>query len=166
MTQLSIHHPLIQGLKISGLQNQKICVNILFVVENVLHWLYWYVIVVPRATADRLERRRLPHPSACPFCDQAQESITHLLLDCVLARTVWVACLRWWDREDRLPPRGISLADWLQSCHGRAANARDYWTGVALICWCLWRHRNDVVFEGATASPHTVICNIRREAEL
>jgi hypothetical protein len=43
---------------------------------------------------------------------------------------------------------------------------RDYWTGVALIFWCLWRHRNDVVFEGATASPHTVIRNIRREAEL
>jgi hypothetical protein len=34
------------------------------------------------------------------------------------------------------------------------------------ICWCLWRHRNDVVFEGVTASPHTVIRNIRREAEL
>jgi hypothetical protein len=31
-------------------------------------------------TADMLERRRLPRPSACPFCDQAQESITHLLL--------------------------------------------------------------------------------------
>jgi hypothetical protein len=117
-------------------------------------------------TADRLEKRRLPRPSACPFCDQAQESITHLLLGCVLARTVWAACLRWWDREDRLPPDGISLADWLQSWRGRAADVRDYWTGVALIFWCLWRHRNDVVFEGATASPHMVIRNIRREAEL
>jgi hypothetical protein len=77
-------------------------------------------------TADRLERRRLQRPSACPFCDQAQESITHLLLDCVLARTVWAAYLRWWDREDQLPPRGISLADWLQSWRERAANARDY----------------------------------------
>jgi hypothetical protein len=37
-------------------------------------------------TADRLERRQLPRPSACPFCDQTQESITHLLLGCVLAR--------------------------------------------------------------------------------
>jgi hypothetical protein len=37
---------------------------------------------------------------------------------------------------------------------------------VALIFWCLWRHRNDVVFEGGTASPHVVIRNIRIEAEL
>jgi hypothetical protein len=50
----------------------------------------------------RLERRRLLRPSACPFCDQVQESIIHFLLGCVLARTVWAVCLRWWDREDRL----------------------------------------------------------------
>jgi hypothetical protein len=37
---------------------------------------------------------------------------------------------------------------------------------VALICWFLWRHRNDVVFEGATASPRVVIRKVRREAEL
>uniref|UniRef100_A0A8R7UVR8 Reverse transcriptase zinc-binding domain-containing protein n=1 Tax=Triticum urartu TaxID=4572 RepID=A0A8R7UVR8_TRIUA len=30
-------------------------------------------------TTDRLQRRQLPHPSACPFCDQAQEMIDHLL---------------------------------------------------------------------------------------
>jgi hypothetical protein len=113
-----------------------------------------------------LERRGLPCPSACPFCDQAQEFIMHLLLGCVLARTVWAACLRWWDREDQLVPRGVSLADWLQSWRGRAVDARDYWTWVALICWCLWRHRNDVVFEGATASPRVVIRKVRREAEL
>jgi hypothetical protein len=64
-------------------------------------------------TADRLERRRLPRPSVCPFYDQAQESITHLLLGCVLAREVWASYLRWWDREDRLPSQGILLADWL-----------------------------------------------------
>jgi hypothetical protein len=29
-----------------------------------------------------------------------------------------------------------------------------------------WRHQNDVVFESATALPHTVIHNIRKEAEL
>jgi hypothetical protein len=117
-------------------------------------------------TADRLERHRLPRPSACPFCNQVQESITHLLLGCVLARTVWAACLRWWDREDRLPQQGISLADWLQSWHGRTADIKDFWTGIALVCWCLWRHRNDIVFEGATPSPLAVIRSIHMEAGL
>jgi hypothetical protein len=87
-------------------------------------------------TTYKLERCGLPHPSACPFYDQAQESITHWL-GCVLARTAWAACLRWWDRENRLPPQGVLLADWLQSSRGRATDVRDHWTGVVLICWCL-----------------------------
>ena len=40
-------------------------------------------------TADRLQRRLLPHLAACPFCDQELETIDHLLLGCVLARQIW-----------------------------------------------------------------------------
>jgi hypothetical protein len=58
------------------------------------------------------------------------------------------------------------LVDWLQSWHERVTDVRDYWTRVALICWCLWRHQNDIVFEGATLSPHAVSRTIRREDEL
>jgi hypothetical protein len=66
----------------------------------------WLVLRDRCWTADRLERRGLPQPLARPFCDQSQESITHLLLGCVLARSVWATCLCWWDREDRLPTHG------------------------------------------------------------
>ena len=44
-------------------------------------------------TSDRLQRRLLPHPAACPFCDQEPETIDHLLLGCVLARQVWVVIM-------------------------------------------------------------------------
>jgi hypothetical protein len=37
-------------------------------------------------TADRLARRGLPHPEHCPLCDQATETIDHLLVLCVFAR--------------------------------------------------------------------------------
>jgi hypothetical protein len=43
---------------------------------------------------------------------------------------------------------------------------RDYWMGVTLICWCLWRHRSDIVFEDAAPSPSAVIYKIRMEAEV
>jgi hypothetical protein len=121
-----------------------------------LHDRYWM--------ADRFERHRLPCPSACPFCNQAQESIAHLLLGCVLAREVWAADLYWWDREERLPPQRISIADWLQSWCGRAADVQDFRNGVALVCWCLWRHQNAIIFEGATPSSSMVVRNIRSEA--
>jgi hypothetical protein len=45
-------------------------------------------------TADRLERRNLPHPSLCLLCDQEKESINHLLLQCVFARQFWYCLLQ------------------------------------------------------------------------
>lgn len=46
-------------------------------------------------TADRLQRRGLPHPQACPLCDQDQETIDHVLLGCIFAREIWFNVLRW-----------------------------------------------------------------------
>jgi hypothetical protein len=66
-------------------------------------------------TADRLERHGLSRPLACPFCDQTQESVMHLLLGCVLARSVWATCLRWWGREDRMPKQMAAFVDWLRA---------------------------------------------------
>ena len=45
-------------------------------------------------TAERLARRVLPHPDRCPHCDQAEESINHLLLSCVFAREFWFKLLQ------------------------------------------------------------------------
>ena len=40
-------------------------------------------------TADRLARRGLPHPTRCLMCDQATETIDHLLVHCIFAREYW-----------------------------------------------------------------------------
>jgi hypothetical protein len=37
-------------------------------------------------TADRLAQRGIPHLESCPFCDQVEESIDHLLVACVFSR--------------------------------------------------------------------------------
>ena len=41
-------------------------------------------------TADRLARKGLPHPVVCPFCDQAEETLEHLLIACVFSPTCLV----------------------------------------------------------------------------
>lgn len=40
-------------------------------------------------TANRLAKWGLPDPCACPVCDQADETIQHLLVPCLFARQVW-----------------------------------------------------------------------------
>jgi hypothetical protein len=54
----------------------------------------------------------------------------------------------------------------LRSWHGTRDDIRDFWIGIALMCWCLWRHRNDIAFEGATPSSGSVIRKIMAEAEV
>jgi hypothetical protein len=39
-------------------------------------------------------------------------------------------------------------------------------SNLALVCWCPWRHRNDIVFEGGAPSSVVVVRLIRGEAQL
>lgn len=66
-------------------------------------------------TSDRLARRGLPHHDACPLCDQEQESIDHLLISCVFARSVWFADLSAWCKGKWTPKADYHLLAWCTS---------------------------------------------------
>jgi hypothetical protein len=36
----------------------------------------------------------LSHPAACPLCDQAEETIDHLLVSCVFTHQIWFSFLQ------------------------------------------------------------------------
>jgi hypothetical protein len=44
-------------------------------------------------TADRLQKTGLSHPDKCVLCDQDQETIDHILVGCVFARSFWFQLL-------------------------------------------------------------------------
>ena len=54
----------------------------------------------------------------------------------------------------------------MTSCHGDRLYIRDIWTALALVCWTMWSHQNDIVFNGAAPSLGVVLRTIREEAEL
>jgi hypothetical protein len=114
-------------------------------------------------TADRLERRRLPRPAACPLCDQEPETLQHLLLGCVVAREVWTWALNQWDKLAWLPLADTELIHWWTSRPCPKETRRDLWTSIILIFWCIWRHRNDVVFNGARPDVGVILARIREE---
>ena len=51
----------------------------------------WLAIQDRCWTSDRLARRGLDHQDCCPMCSQEEESINHILLQCVVVREVWTA---------------------------------------------------------------------------
>ena len=62
-------------------------------------------------TTDKLQQRLLPHPAACPFCNQEPETINHLLLGCVLARQIWSVIMGNWGNTHWTPQPELSWFD-------------------------------------------------------
>ena len=59
-----------------------------------LKFFAWLVVKNRGWTSDRLAARGLPHQPSCPMCLQEPETLDHLLVECSLARTVWLEVLR------------------------------------------------------------------------
>jgi len=104
-------------------------------------------------TADRLERRALPHPESCPMCDQAPESINHLLVGCAFAREFWFHFFSQVGLRTFSPQfSDTSFFDWWE----RASNdisgllLQGFNSLTILGAWTIWTQRNRCVFDGAS----------------
>jgi hypothetical protein len=40
---------------------------------------------------------------------------------------------------------------------------QDLWTAIILVFWCIWRHRNDVIFNGATPDGEAILARTRED---
>lgn len=114
-------------------------------------------------TSDRLARHGLDHQEACPFCDQEEESINHILLDCVFAKEVWTRVCQAMNKPEWAPTSGLKLAEWCTDKIGGGPRRKDTRAVMILVMWELWKHRNAIVFDGATPSLNHVTHTIGLE---
>uniref|UniRef100_A0A453RL58 Reverse transcriptase zinc-binding domain-containing protein n=1 Tax=Aegilops tauschii subsp. strangulata TaxID=200361 RepID=A0A453RL58_AEGTS len=90
-------------------------------------------------TADRLARRGLPHPDACPFCDQHEETLDHIELTCVFARTIRRTLCTTIGKPAWTPEGHETSVDW---CADKPKNMRVI---ITLVLWEMWKHRSAIV---------------------
>jgi hypothetical protein len=69
---------------------------------------------LPRSMLDRREigAEGAPTPTTLPACDQAEETMDHLLVGCPFSRTVWHEVLSWVQSTARPPRRGDDFVEW------------------------------------------------------
>jgi hypothetical protein len=101
-------------------------------------------------TADRLQKRGLSHPTHCPFCDQESETIDHLLVGCVFARTFWYHLIAQINLRDLAPQvgEGCTMHWWQRSSDQLQGIAKKGFNFlITLGLWTLWDHRNGCDFD-------------------
>ena len=107
--------------------------------------------------ANVLEQCGLPHPTDCPFCDQQLENLQPILLGCVLAKEVWSVILGDWGKLEWIPTVDNNLVDWWARKEVPGWFTSGIQMTIFLVLWSLWRHRNNVMFNGVTPMEMDVL---------
>jgi hypothetical protein len=109
----------------------------------------WLAINNKCWTTDRLEKRGLDYPENCVLCDQEDETVQHILSNCVFTRQFW---------HNILTPIGLSFvaskrrdscfAEWWRKASIRIPKSKrkGFNSVVILVAWSLWKQRNMCVF--------------------
>jgi hypothetical protein len=120
--------------------------------------MYKYRMVHNQCWTD--DRENLPHPKRCPFCDQEDETIHHLLTGCVFARQFWHVILQRVGLADlATQPTDTHFDNWWSRTLTLVSNTvkKGLNSLVILGVLALWKHRNNCVFNGVPPSLATVL---------
>ena len=101
-------------------------------------------------TSDRRTRHGLQDStSPCYLCEQEEDTVDHILVQCAFAKQVWFQCFVRVGLPLELMPTGQdTMEDWWTTSRKLVpkTHRKDYDPLVVLICWCLWKQHNGRVF--------------------
>ena len=127
----------------------------------------WLAIRRRQWTADRRRRHGLDVHSACYLCDQQDETIDHIIVECPFARQLWVEVAAALGCHIQEQPAG-AIVDWWETWRGlwpsKYAGGAD--SLFVLIAWELWKERDARCFRGANTHLSAVKDTIKQQAEL
>ena len=66
-------------------------------------------------------------------------------------------------KPDCAPGHEGSIVEWFMACLSLGIHQRDVTTMISLCLWELWKHKNKIVFEGASPSMAMMITRIETE---
>lgn len=101
-------------------------------------------------TADRRKWYGLQDDDTCVLCNQSSGTIEHLLVACPFSREVWFHTLWWLGWEPVAPSTQTTwFTEWWNSARKRVPKIerKCFDSMVALICWLLWKERNNRTFD-------------------
>ncbi|PWA56196.1 hypothetical protein CTI12_AA420920 [Artemisia annua] len=101
----------------------------------------------------------------CIWCNDATESVHHLLLHCGWSFRIWSALFRWWNVEWIIPSSLAQFSeDWNQ---GMGINAKKFWCLIGqCTIWVMWLARNEAIFKEKFTCLASIIRNMKMKVFL
>ena len=84
----------------------------------------------------------------------------HIMLRCVFAREVWMAVLQSMSKQEWIPTTELSMINWCAEKGGASRKRRSQDDILILVMWEIWKHRNAIIFDGASPSKNVVLLRI------
>jgi len=102
----------------------------------------------------RLQDRGVPCTGICPFCETNYENDWHVFIGCEEAKNVWRTA-GMWELIENVAVIADIFVDCIFSllCRLSVHQCND----MAMMLWCLWRRRNDKVWDGELKRIHIVV---------
>ncbi|GAU36460.1 hypothetical protein TSUD_166260 [Trifolium subterraneum] len=119
----------------------------------------WRVLRGCLPTRDKLQRKGVQCTDLCPHCETTYENEWHVFLGCEKAKRIWIEA-GLWDDIAQLVVAANSFNSLVFSF--MTVNLEQKCSDFVMIMWCLWKRRNEKIWEGVEKPVHLSI-NTARE---
>jgi hypothetical protein len=125
----------------------------------------WLALRRRHWTGDRRRRHGLDAQASCYLCDQAEESIDHIIIECPLARELWFHILH--SLGQQLPQAQPTTLKWWRQLRSTFSGIRKPGADslFALVSWTIWKERNARCFRQSSATIAELLQLIKDEAD-
>ncbi|KAL0287461.1 UNVERIFIED_CONTAM: hypothetical protein Sangu_2690300 [Sesamum angustifolium] len=122
-------------------------------------FILWLGIRERLATRDRLAF--LHEDPTCSLCINSKESAKHLFFECPFSSYVWSHIRQWFGITRRMSTL-LSAVKWLKKGKtGSSVQNKARHLALACTVYSLWRHRNEIIFEGKAPNPDGLVISIK-----
>ncbi|XP_021995406.1 uncharacterized protein LOC110892557 [Helianthus annuus] len=114
------------------------------------------------ATKVNLKKSNVDIPSVlCPFCEEYEETVDHLFSACTVSIRVWATFSVWCNIPQIFAFDFKDLMDIHNNIQSGKKTKKIIRGLIIIACWCIWKGRNDLVFNQIRRSSQDIMIEIK-----
>ncbi|XP_076918970.1 uncharacterized protein LOC143579598 [Bidens hawaiensis] len=97
----------------------------------------------------------------CPACGEVEETTDHVFISCGLAQSVWHAISTWCKVSNLFAFCVRDIIELHKYAKFPKRKAKAFYAVCLATLWCLWKSRNDIVYNGVMITVESVVEDVK-----